>query len=338
MIRKELKRLPQGLTETYESIFSSITQDPSHERTIKIFRWVLGAQRPLNIGELVHATALEEGQRIIDDDDLPPEDIDLLDVCRNLIRIDERTSQVQFIHSSVSEFLMMLKLPESTNPSLETHRHLSAACLTYLMLDCFQTPTGQFVTADTDRVRRNEVRMPNLWGSLRVNEEDNPDRIFHYPNGVSKCEIVSMYDFSSAYPFFQYASLYWPVHVYLACHDDDANSELGPQISRFFGSRALETWILANAALEARIKTIAMNLKDVSTAFHNGYNGTDPSPRKQHFDDLERFVGARNRVDLSTKLWPLGFFSQRLSMALTIDDRLATFGSECESPMNAFMF
>jgi hypothetical protein len=320
-----LKRLPQGLSATYESIFASIFNEDPYDRTLDIFRWILGAQRPLHINELVHATAISIGQAVVREEDLPAQGIDLLDNCRNLIRIDQSTKNVEFIHSTVKEFILSsATFPHSWNPSLDLHHNLSRAALTYLMLDCFQKPTAES-WARIESGERDEVAMPDLWTALCLSEEDCPDRAFHFPNGVRKCEIVDLSVFYRSYPFLRYASLYWPLHASLSnpFDNDDSNQlshKLTRHISDFFQSTALETWVMANAAMEARIRTIGFNLTVVSRAFHHGYTGTDISPRKERFDDFEQYLAKIEQT--SSTISEAGIFNQRLSMFLDLHEYL----------------
>ena len=272
---------------------------------LRVFQWVLGARRPLHIKELIHATALEDGQKIIDPDDLPTDDADLLTVCRSLVRLDKQTSIVEFIHSSVIDFLLSF----SNDPMHNIHYRLSKTCLDYLMLDCFQRPAVE--QDDSHQTRQNEIYMPNLWGSLTINEEDEPDRFFHFPNGISKCAITQLSTFYRVYPFFRYAALYWPVHVSFSRQQSLATerSNLVERVSRFYKSSALVTWVMGSAALEARVLTLAYNLEEICCALHHGYIGTSILDRKEKFEDLERF--SRNRKN--TRLWKPGFFTQYFS-------------------------
>jgi hypothetical protein len=109
------------------------------------------------------------------------------------------------------------------NPSRELHYQLSRMALTYLMLDCFQKPSGE-IWARIESGERDEVAMPDLWSALCLSEEESPDKAFHFPNGVRKCEIVDLSLFYRSYSFLRYASLYWPIHVSLSNPGDTDES------------------------------------------------------------------------------------------------------------------
>jgi hypothetical protein len=324
-IRQELKKLPRGLSATYESIFGSIFREDPYDRTLDIFRWTLGAQRPLHINELVHATAISIGQVVVREEDLPSQGIDLLDNCRNLIRINQSTMNVEFIHSTVEEFILSSSIfPHSWNPSRHLHYRLSRTALTYLMLDCFQKATPES-WARIESGERDEVAMPDLWSALCINEKIWPDRAFNFRNGVRKREIVDLSVFYRSYPFLRYASLYWPRHFCLSdLVDNEASNQLSEELTRhisdFVQSTASETWVMVNAALEARIRTIGFNLTVVSRAFHHGYTGTDISPRKERFEDFEQYM-AKNGQRSST-ISESGIFNQRLSMFFDLHEYL----------------
>jgi hypothetical protein len=115
--------------------------------------------------------------------------------------------------------------------------------------------------------------------------------------------------------------LYWPIHVSLSDHSNthDTNQlshKLTGHISDFFQSTGLETWVMANAALESRIRTIGFNLTIVSRAFHHGYTGTNIAPRKERFEDFEQYMTKLEQA--SSTIPEAGIFNQRLSMFLDL--------------------
>jgi hypothetical protein len=99
-------------------------------------------------------------------------------------------------------------------------------------------------------------------------------------------------------------------------------SSLAQNITQFYNSTALETWILASAALEARVMTLAYNLEAVCSALHNGYIGTDISERREKFEDLERFRGDRG----NQRIWKPGFFTQHFSTIVTAQETVKALG------------
>jgi hypothetical protein len=145
-----------------------------------------------------------------------------------------------------------------------------------------------------------------------VNEEDEPDRIFGFRNGISKCEIKDISTFLKAYPFFAYAALYWSRHFRLASRETscEANqSRLRSDIHVFLQSSALETWIMTSVAFEARRVALGYGLEVMNKAFHCGYEGTDTSERNVYLEDLERFIRDENH---QARFWNKGYFSQYL--------------------------
>jgi hypothetical protein len=317
-IRSALRHLPSDLQATYHMIINSVQQDrQGRDVVIRIFRALLGAVQPLRLDELVHCVILEQEQSSIETDDLPAKNELLLSKCRNLVRIELRHATVEFIHWSFKEFLM--SFPGLAMGQSDIHAYLSKVCLTYLMLDCFKRPDEAY-----NEVSQNERQMPNLWGSVMVNEEDEPDRIFGFRNGISKCEIKDISTFLKAYPFFAYAALYWSRHFRLASRETscEANqSRLRSDIHVFLQSSALETWIMTSVAFEARRVALGYGLEVMNKAFHCGYEGTDTSERNVYLEDLERFIRDENH---QARFWNKGYFSQYLfaiaSPGLSDDD------------------
>ena len=87
--------------------------------------WVSHARRPLGIGELCHALAVEMGSTDLDPDNIPPQDT-VLRSCLGLAVVDAETSTVRLIHYTLQEYL--------SSPSIlpDTHQTLGQTCLTYL--------------------------------------------------------------------------------------------------------------------------------------------------------------------------------------------------------------
>jgi hypothetical protein len=79
---------------------------------------------------------------------------------------------------------------------------------------------------------------------------------------------------------------------------------------------------LASAALEARVMTLAYNLRGVCGALHNGYVGTDTSERREEFEDLERFRGKRRTI----RMWKPGYFTLHFSTIVNAQETVKALG------------
>ena len=95
---------------------------------MEVLMWVSHAERPLRIGELSHALAVEMGATDIDIANILPQDT-VLEACLGLTVVDEETSTVRLIHYSLQEYL--------SRPGVlpDAHRTLGQTCLTYLNYD-----------------------------------------------------------------------------------------------------------------------------------------------------------------------------------------------------------
>lgn len=123
-VRSELGRLPAKLHEQYNMIYEQILEAKLSTASIarKAFSWMLAAQRPLSVTEMLGAVNL-------DDDGFSHGDLDvsgLLDICRNLLTVtcmansgnSSNTEVIQMAHFSVREFLE--QLPDFSSDHIHT--------------------------------------------------------------------------------------------------------------------------------------------------------------------------------------------------------------------------
>ncbi|CAD0115556.1 unnamed protein product [Aureobasidium uvarum] len=115
----ELDKNPTEIGQLYESIFERITQSGRSSREIagSVLRWLLVCRRPLNTMTFLQAVS------DADDDNLSKDDV--LDVCRNLVIVDDETDTFRFAHLSVQEFLQKREGYESDN----LHTFAASRCL-----------------------------------------------------------------------------------------------------------------------------------------------------------------------------------------------------------------
>jgi ankyrin repeat protein len=141
--------MPTELFDLYETIMSRITQfeDDSKQLALQTLSWVLYAKRPLQMDELREATAIEEGDRGLDKEDLPPAKT-LVEVCGSFIIHDQYSGVVGLSHETVKEFLI---LRHSRQLILEVG--IAKMCLTYLLFDVFNDPCTNSNALDA-RVRK----------------------------------------------------------------------------------------------------------------------------------------------------------------------------------------
>ncbi|KAF8538258.1 hypothetical protein BDD12DRAFT_806269 [Trichophaea hybrida] len=140
-----LKAIPRDLENTYKDMFNRLEHQQSEviQDSIRVFRFVLFALRPLTVIELRDALALS-------DDHKPSRE----DIQQNLRAVERRIKYcagnfleikvdetVQFMHQTARQFLIRT-IPNASNLKFEinqSHRVMTITWIRYLML-CFTTP------------------------------------------------------------------------------------------------------------------------------------------------------------------------------------------------------
>ena len=101
--RKALATLPADLYKSFRGIINRIRECPGGTLGMKVLMWVHFARRPLELAELQHALAVEEGDTELDLDNIPSEEA-LLDCCLGLVVVDKETMTVRFMHYTLAEY------------------------------------------------------------------------------------------------------------------------------------------------------------------------------------------------------------------------------------------
>ena len=102
-IKKKLGKLPKTLEETYSVIYEKIlSEDPEElEAAKRSLMWLMCSGRPLSSREWVNFTYWPEEV----DEDIDVASDSLLEICRNLVTVDNQSQVVRFSHLSVQEYL-----------------------------------------------------------------------------------------------------------------------------------------------------------------------------------------------------------------------------------------
>ena len=95
-----MKNLPVGLFATYDRILQNIL-DNDVEFAQKALSWLLVADRPLHLREIVEALAVDVPSRCLDRDATLNDEQDLLEICSSLVAYNEDTGIISFSHFSV---------------------------------------------------------------------------------------------------------------------------------------------------------------------------------------------------------------------------------------------
>ncbi|PGH09567.1 hypothetical protein GX51_00673 [Blastomyces parvus] len=143
-IKLALKNLRKGVDaydHAYHEAMQRIkTQVPgSRELAIEALSWIILAQRPLSVIELLHALAVEVGESTLDEENIS--DVDhLVSVCVGLVTVDNESQIVRLVHYTAQEYFQKSKdvwFPHG-------HDILTRKCVTYLTFDAFSGPSYHY--------------------------------------------------------------------------------------------------------------------------------------------------------------------------------------------------
>jgi ankyrin repeat protein len=136
-VKTALRDLPQG-SDAYDVAYHAAMErifaqgEGSSKMAEKILAWILCAHRPLSTLELLHALAVEPGDKEIDEDNILETD-QILTICAGLVTIDEQSNNVRFIHYTTQEYLQRNQADLLPNAKIEIAR----SCTAYLCINDF---------------------------------------------------------------------------------------------------------------------------------------------------------------------------------------------------------
>ena len=132
--RDRLKEMASALRTAYDRMLSRVKAQGEIKEKIGMaaLMWVLHSERPLRVGELCHALAVEIGSADLNLENIPTIGT-LLNCCQGLLVVDKEASTVRLIHSTLQNYL-------STCPDLfeRAHSTIAETCLTYLNFQWFK--------------------------------------------------------------------------------------------------------------------------------------------------------------------------------------------------------
>jgi ankyrin repeat protein len=144
-VNEELGKLPRTLIESYDAIFQRIKDAASTSQLVaeSTMKWLLCAQRPLNTAEFIAAISItSDGQYI------PLAIPQLLNICCNMVVLDEEIDIFRFAHLSVREYFES----KSGYTAIETHS---------LALDrCIETYTYELQPQQESATIQNDIFRP----------------------------------------------------------------------------------------------------------------------------------------------------------------------------------
>lgn len=240
-IEMALKHLPKDLEDLYREILSEINKQGSEEREMahRILRWLSCAKRPLTVSEVVHISAIEEDISAIDPARIPSREKQIVNICRNLVKVNTQPSVMDFIHSSVKDILVQRgpqgfdKYVLGTEP--EIHRSIAEDCLKYISL-VFRQP----VSSNTSSVQSASLSSDLSASCLGV---DSASSASHRTSlGFDLADLVLENARDIRPDLLEYATKFWSWHASKSKFQGNLQS-LILCINRFFVSSAAQCWI-----------------------------------------------------------------------------------------------
>lgn len=105
----------------------------SWELARHVLSWTIHAKRPLLIGELQHALAVEDGESELDAENIPHVE-DMISVCAGLVIVDEESKIVRLVHYTAQEYFEQAWTLWFPNAQID----ITKTCITYLSLKTFE--------------------------------------------------------------------------------------------------------------------------------------------------------------------------------------------------------
>jgi len=143
-IRQVLKNLLRGLNETYARILHKV-RDQHQSAAIKGFKWLSASKHPLTLTEICEAIAIKSTDTYFGQIESrhPNDSLKLVQNCGALVIVNKQDQIVQFIHSTVLEFLRSswaeINYPSYYINVFKANLELGERCITYLSLADFET-------------------------------------------------------------------------------------------------------------------------------------------------------------------------------------------------------
>jgi ankyrin repeat protein len=131
-VKQALKELPSGLESAYQGSLQRIGLESPERKSIAMttLSWIYHSQRPLSIGELLHALAVDDTESLLNDEAVPPRNV-IIGTCAGLVIFDAERDIVRFVHYSVHEYFKATYQRCFPNARVDITR----TCFAYLRLE-----------------------------------------------------------------------------------------------------------------------------------------------------------------------------------------------------------
>ena len=118
----------------------------------KVLAWIVCTHRPLETPDLLHALAIERGERKIDEENVPHID-QVVSVCSGLVTVDRASNVVRLIHFTAQEYFKRTK--DRWFPAAD--EDITTACVTYMSFDAFSSGFCDSYAAYKMRLERHPL-------------------------------------------------------------------------------------------------------------------------------------------------------------------------------------
>ena len=255
-ILKALKSPPMTIHETYARMLGVAA--PIENRYLRLtLELILVSKRPLTINELAEALSIKPGKGRFKSLRFKNRTRSLIADCGGLVTIDEEDLTVNFIHSSVSHFLL------SGEPAMLNYKDSSlsmiARILTYMNYDIEDT-----LPANAQRLEMRDIPetiTPNKLASRLASFEipkGTADISSAQPEMTGVVEDVSErsnYRAEVLHPFVSYVAAYWFDHL----QDFQPEHELCASLLKETLLNQQLTWLIGRGAKTPLVRSVVWN-------------------------------------------------------------------------------
>ncbi|KAF5980588.1 ankyrin protein [Fusarium coicis] len=139
---KLVQALPRNLEKTFEQAFQTLEDEEEKKLAKRILQFVMFANKPLDLSELVEGIAIMSDTKTLDDvqSNSLREKSYVFELCRSLVRESQATSKIDLAHYSVYQFLQSPKIEGNRENELYLDKsqgniELLTACIQYLTIE-----------------------------------------------------------------------------------------------------------------------------------------------------------------------------------------------------------
>ncbi|KAF4483549.1 hypothetical protein FAGAP_11692 [Fusarium agapanthi] len=143
---KLVQALPRNLEKTFEQAFQTLEDEEEKKLAKRILLFVMFANKPLDLSELVEGIAITSDTKTLDDVQANSlrEKSYVFELCGSLVRESQATSKIDLAHYSVYQFLQSPKIEGNRENELYLDKSLGTielltACIQYLTIENVST-------------------------------------------------------------------------------------------------------------------------------------------------------------------------------------------------------